>query len=255
VTGQIVAMGGGTFLVEDHDPRIDAFILSLTGRPRPRVCYLGTAGGDHERGMHAFYRAMSRHDCRPTELTFFERVIEDLEAFVNDQDVFCRRSSAAAINSSCSGPHFSIPAGIGPVKVAGGSTANLLAVWRLHGLDSLLRTAYERGAVLCGVSAGMNCWFAGSTTDSFGPTLRSLPDGLGFLAGSACPHYDTHPERRPLFRRLVDSGALPAGWGADDFAALHFRDGELVEAVAWRDEARGYRVEPGTEIPLPTRIL
>ena len=176
-------MGGGTFLAEDHDPRIDAFILSLTGRPQPRVCYLGTAGGDHEHGMYAFYRAMSRHDCRPTELTFFERVVEDLEAFVNDQDV---------------------------VWVGGGSTANLLAVWRLHGLDSLLRTAYERGAVLCGVSAGMNCWFEGSTTDSFGPTLRSLPDGLGFLAGSACPHYDTQPERGPLFRRLVDSGALPA---------------------------------------------
>jgi dipeptidase E len=228
VNGQIVAIGGGTFLAEDHDPRIDRFILSLTGRPRPRVCYLGTAGGDHEHGMYAFYRAMSRHDCRPTELTLFERVVEDLEAFVNDQDVFW---------------------------VGGGSTANLLAVWRLHGLDSLLRTAYERGAVLCGVSAGMNCWFEGSTTDSFGPTLRSLPDGLGFLSGSACPHYDAHLERRPLFRRLVDSRALPAGWAADDFAALHFRDGELVEAVAWRDEARGYRVEPGTEIPLPTRIL
>jgi peptidase E len=94
--------------------------------------------------MYAFYRAMSRHDCRPTELTFFERVVEDLESFVNDQDVFW---------------------------VAGGSTANLLAVWRVHGLDSLLRTAYERGAVLCGVSAGLNCWFESSTTDSFGPRL------------------------------------------------------------------------------------
>jgi dipeptidase E len=130
--------------------------------------------------MYAFYRAMSRHDCRPIELTLFERVVEDLEAFVNEQDVFW---------------------------VGGGSTANLLAVWRLPGLDSLLRTAYERGAVLCGVSAGMNCWFEGSTTDSFGPTLRSLPDGLGFLSGSACPHYDAHLERRPLFRRLVDSRA------------------------------------------------
>ena len=119
VNGQILAIGGGTFLAEDHDPRINAFILSLTGRPRPRVCYLGTAGGDQEHGMYGFYRAMSRHDCRPTELTLFERVVEDLESFVNDQDVFW---------------------------VAGGSTANLLAVWRLHGLDALLRTAYERGA-------------------------------------------------------------------------------------------------------------
>src|SRR4029078_9780442 len=112
------------------------------------------------------------HDCRPTELTLFDRVVEDLEAFVNDQDVFW---------------------------VAGGSTANLLAVWRLHGLDSLLRTAYERGAVLCGVSAGMNCWFEGSTTDSFDLTqLAALPDGLGLLPGSCCPHFDGEEQRRPL---------------------------------------------------------
>ena len=224
----IVAIGGGTFLAEDHDPRIDAFVLSLAGKPRPRICYLGTASGDHEHGLYAFYRAMSRHDCRPTELTFFERVVEDLDAFVAAQDVFW---------------------------VAGGSTANLLAVWRLHGLDTLLAAAYDRGAVLCGVSAGMNCWFEGSTTDSFGPTFCCLPDGLGFLRGSACPHYDAHPERRPLFRRLVDTGALPAGWAADDFAALHFRDGDLIEAIAWRDGARGYRIEPGTETRLPTRLL
>jgi dipeptidase E len=228
VSGQIVAIGGGTFLADDHDPRIDSFVLSLARKPRPRICYLGTAGGDQEHGLHAFYRAMSCHDCRPSELTFFERVVEDLEAFVAEQDVFW---------------------------VAGGSTANLLVVWRLHGLDTLLRAAYERGAVLGGVSAGMTCWFEGSTTDSFGPTLRPLADGLGFLAGSACPHFDAHPERRPLYRRLVDTGELSAGWAADDFSALHFSNGELVEAVAWRDGARGYRIEPGTETALPTRKL
>jgi dipeptidase E len=228
VTGQIVAIGGGTFLTDNPDPRLDAFVLSLTGRERPRVCFLGTAGGDSERSLHAFYKAMSGHDCRPTELTFFERVIADLEAFVAEQDVFW---------------------------VGGGSTANLLAVWRLHGLDALLRAAYERGAVLCGVSAGMNCWFESSTTDSFGPTLGPLPDGLGFLPGSACPHYDAEPQRRPLYRRLVDTGALPAGWAADDQAALHFRGGEFVEAVALRADARGYRVEPGAETQLPIRVL
>jgi dipeptidase E len=194
VNGQIVAMGGATSPAEDHDPRIDALILSLTGRPRPRVCYLGTAGGDHEHGTYAFYRAMSRHDCRPTELTFFERVVENLEAFVNDQDVFW---------------------------VAGGSTANLLAIWRLHGLDSLLQTADERGAVLGDVSAGMNYWFEGTTTDSFGPALRALPDGLGFLSSSACPHYDTHPSagRSSPACGLASAACRTA---ADDFAALHF---------------------------------
>ena len=171
---------------------------------------------------------MSGHECRSTELTFFERVVEDLDAFVAEQDVFW---------------------------VAGGSTANLLAVWRLHGLDGLLRAAYERGAVLCGVSAGMNCWFDGSTTDSFGPALRPLADGLGFLPGSACPHYDSNPQRRPLYRQWVDEGTLAPGWAADDHAALHFRGREFVEAVALREGAQGYRVEPGSETALPTRVL
>ena len=162
--------------------------------------------------MCGFYRAMSRHDCRPTELTFFERVVEDLESFVNDQDVFW---------------------------VAGGSTANLLAVWRLHGLDSLLRTAYERGAVLCGVSAGMNCWFEGSTTDSFGPELRELGDGLGILSGSFCPHYDGEPGRRPTYARLVGEAQLShllAGQEGDEYinAAAPQRPGLVLQPVAGR---------------------
>ena len=228
VSGHIVAIGGGTFLTLDPDPRLDAYILGLTGRARPRVCWLGTAGGDADRGALQFFTAMAGHDCVATRLTFFERTVEDLGAFVDEVDVFW---------------------------VGGGSTANLLAIWRLHGLDALLRGAYERGAVLCGVSAGMNCWFEASTTDSFGPTLRALDDGLGFLPGSACPHYDAHPERRPLFRGLIDAGKLAPGWAADDHAALRFSGGEFVEAVALREGALGYRVEPGRETALPTRIL
>lgn len=223
-----MAIGGGTSLTDDRDPRLDAFILGLAGKARPRVCYLGTASGDQERGLLAFYRAMREHDCEPTDLTFFERTIDDVAAFAAAQDVFW---------------------------VGGGSTANLLAVWRLHGLDVLLREAYEqRRAVLCGVSAGMNCWFEGSTTDSFGP-LAPLRDGLGFLPGSACPHYDGDERRRPLFRRLVDTGELPPGWAADDHAALHFAGGEFVRAVALREGACAYRVEPGEERELGTQQL
>ena len=188
MNGHIVAIGGGTFLTDDPDPRLDAFILALAGKARPSVCYLGTASGDHDRRSLAFYRAMGAHDCVPTELTFFERKVEDLAAFVAEQDVFW---------------------------VAGGSTANLLAVWRLHGLDELLRAAHARGAVLAGVSAGMNCWFEGSTTDSFGPTLAPLKDGLGILAGSCCPHYDSNEQRRPIYRGAVDRGELGPGYAAD----------------------------------------
>ena len=76
------------------------------------------------------------------------------------------------------------------ILVAGGSTANLLAVWRVHGFDRILREAWEAGVVLSGWSAGMICWFAAGVTDSFGPQLEGMRDGLGFLPGSACPHYD-----------------------------------------------------------------
>lgn len=229
MNGQIVAIGGGDFWQQTPvDPRFDAFILGLAAGPCPRVCFLATAGGDAEGYLYRFYRAMALHDCRPTELTLFPRVVDDLEGFVAEQDVFW---------------------------VGGGSTANLLATWRTHGLDALLRAAYERGAVLCGISAGMNCWFESSTTDSFGLTLSPLADGLGLLEGSACPHYDGEPRRRPLYRRLVDTSALPAGWAADTDAALHFSDGELVEAVALSEGATGYRVEPGSETALTARVL
>ena len=212
----IVAMGGGGFSMEPDNPLLDEHVLSLARRSDPRVCFVGTASGDAEGYRLRFHRAFSTLGCRPTDLTFFEREVEDLRAFVLDQDV---------------------------IYVGGGSTANLLAVWRLHGLDVVLREAWEQGVVLCGISAGMNCWFEGSVTDSFGAhRLAALRDGLGLLPGSACPHYDGEPERRPTYHRLLAEGALPAGLAADDGAALVFAGTELHEVVASRADAAAYRV-------------
>jgi peptidase E len=226
--GHVVAIGGGSSWDDgSEDPRLDAFILSLARRERPRVCFLGTATGDDVAYRYRFLRAMAHHDCVATDLPLFPRVAGDLPAFVAEQDVFW---------------------------VGGGSTANLLAVWRVHGLDSLLREAHAGGAVLAGVSAGMNCWFECSTTDTFGIGLAPLHDGLGIVAGSACPHYDGEPQRRPLYRELVDGG-FPPGYAVDDDAALHFAGGELAEAVALRDGPAAYRVEPGAESRIGARIL
>ncbi len=108
------------------------------------------------------------------------------------------------------------------IYVSGGNTANALAVWRLHGVDLALRAAWERGAVLGGVSAGANCWFECCVTDSFGIALDPLHDGLGLLPGSFCPHYDGEERRRPVYRSLVDGG-FPPGYAADDGAALPLR--------------------------------
>ena len=233
MSGAIVAVGGGGLAMEPGDELLDGFMLSLARRECPRVCFLGTATGDSERYVANFYRAFAEHDCRPTDLALFDRKVGDLRRFVLEQDL---------------------------IYVGGGNTVSLLAVWRAHRLDAALREALENGAVLCGVSAGMNCWFQASTTDSFGPDIEPLNDGLGFVAGSACPHYDAEAQRRPLYHRLVAAG-FPSGWAADDGAALHFdAAGTLVEVVASREGARGYRVErrpdgAAVEQPLPTRYF
>jgi dipeptidase E len=140
------------------------------------------------------------------------------------------------------------------ICVSGGNTANMLAVWRVHGFDQVLREAWEAGVVLFGWSAGMICWFESGITDSFGPELAGLRDGLGFLSGSACPHYDGDELRRPVYTRLVADG-FPSGLALDDAAAARFDGTELVEVVTTADGARAYRVGPGGEQPLEARPL
>ena len=189
-----------------------------------------TASGDSPEYVANFFRVFSaHHDCEPSDRGLFNRTVADLRAFVLAQDV---------------------------VWVGGGNTASLLAVWRMHGLDEVLREAWEAGVVLCGVSAGMNCWFEGSTTDSFDVTrLAGLHDGLGLLPGSACPHYDGEEQRRPLYRRLVAEGALPPGYAADDAAAMVFEGTALAEVVTHGGGSTAYRVTADGEGPLPARLL
>jgi peptidase E len=211
---------------------IDTFVLSLAGPPRPRVCFLGTASGDAESYLARFYRAYSQLECRPSDLPLFQTpIVHDISRFVMDQDVF---------------------------YVGGGSTVNLLAVWRLHGVDRLLRDAWEAGAVLAGISAGAICWFEAYLTDSVGPELAPRQDGLGFLPGSACPHFSEDPQRRPAYQRLIAEG-FPGGLAIDDGAALHFHGRELVDVVSERPGAQAYRILRSdgrlVEEPLQARLL
>lgn len=146
------------------------------------------------------------------------------------------------------------------IFVGGGSVANMLAVWRAHGLDDILRKAWHAGVILTGVSAGAICWFVGGTTDSFGVELRPFTDGLAMLPGSYCPHYDSEPRRRPLYQSLVANGSLPSGVACDDGAAAHFIDDSFAEVVADRPNAHGYLVKSSgdggtTETKLDTRLL
>jgi peptidase E len=235
--GHIVAFGGGGFAMDPRNMLLDDFVLSLSPRQPARVCFIPTASADSAQYLVSFYRAFSGR-CIPSDLTLFDPPslprrparTADLAAFVAEHDVF---------------------------MVGGGNTAHLLAMWRTHGLDRILRSAWESGAVLSGVSAGMICWFQKSVTDSFGD-LEPLHDGLGFLDGSACPHYDDEPGRRPRYHELVRTG-FPAGYAADSGAALHFVGKSFTEAVSLRPEAAAYRVELEgdrvVERRLPTRYL
>jgi peptidase E len=146
------------------------------------------------------------------------------------------------------------------IFVGGGSVANMLAVWRVHGLDSIMRKAWQAGVVLAGSSAGGICWFEGGTTDSFGKDLRPFTDGLAMLAGSFCPHYNSEGLRRPLYRRLVANGTLPGGLACDDGSAAHYVDDGIAELVTDRAGGESFRVVPdgsggSAETPLPTRFL
>ncbi|HLY94177.1 MAG TPA: Type 1 glutamine amidotransferase-like domain-containing protein [Gaiellaceae bacterium] len=139
------------------------------------------------------------------------------------------------------------------ILVCGGNTANMLAVWRLHGFDAVLREAWEAGVVLTGWSAGMICWFEAGVTDSFGPQLGGMRDGLGFLPGSACPHYDGEELRRPVYQRLVRDG-FPPGIALDDGVGAHYIGTQLNEIVSLSPSSGGYRVDADGETALPARV-
>jgi peptidase E len=218
----------------DGDLALLACAAQLTGRDAPKICVINTAAADDPAGFLRMYELLTPVAGRVSHLALFPMPnVADPRDLLLSQDM---------------------------IFVGGGSVANMLAVWRVHGLDMILRDAWHAGIVLSGVSAGAICWFAGGTTDSFGTELRPFTDGLGLFGGSYCPHYDSEERRRPLYQSLVGSGALPGGIACDDGAAAHMIDGELSEIVSDRPGARGYGVERAgsqgaAENALPTRLL
>ncbi|MCL7367832.1 Type 1 glutamine amidotransferase-like domain-containing protein [Streptomyces ardesiacus] len=229
---RLALLGGG--FSDDEDGLLDDWLLDHVRVPRPKVCFVPTASGDAPAYAERFLDAFRPRPCEPGVLSLFRRELDDdaLRTFLLSQDV---------------------------IYVGGGSTVNLLAVWRAHGVDRLLREAFARGTLLCGISAGANCWAEGSHTDSFGP-LTPLADGLGLLPGSVCPHYGSEPGRGSSYREAVAERALPSGWALEDGVGAFFTDGRLTDAVTRTPEARLYRVEPDgdgevKEQTVPCRLL
>jgi len=222
---QIIGLGGAG-RSEEETRRLLAHVVGLAGEPSPRVCVVPTAGGDEAAAVLRLYGLLPEN-VQASHLPFFPWPPSDLRRFALGQDV---------------------------IFVGGGNTANALAIWRVHRFDEILREAWEAGIVLTGWSAGMICWFEAGVTDSFGPQLEGMRDGLGFLAGSACPHYDVEKLRRPVYTQLVADG-FPDGIAADDGVGVHFLGTELAEVVSVSDGATAYRVDPVGEARLEARRI
>ncbi|HET6877713.1 MAG TPA: peptidase E [Jatrophihabitans sp.] len=207
-------------------------LAGVTGRA-PRICFLATSMGDSPAVIANFYAAAQLRGLAASHLALFPMPnVADITEHLLAQDV---------------------------IWSWGGSVAGLLAMWRLHGVDAAMRAAWHAGVVLTGVSAGSICWHVGGTTDSFGPDLRPVTDGLGLVPFANGVHYDSEEQRRPMFQSLIAGGTLPAGYATDDGAGVLYRGTAFAGAVAEKDGAGAYWVEAGgegaVETPLDTRLL
>ena len=223
MTRRIVACGGQQL----YHPALTRYVLELTGRSHPKILFLPTASGEDPAYLLTFYQQLAGVDCAPTHLALYHRTVADVERLIRAQHV---------------------------IMVGGGNTANMLAIWRLHGVEDALRKAYADGVILTGWSAGCICWFEAGITDSFTPELGPLRDGVKLLPGSACPHYDSEVRRRPVYAREIAAG-LPAGIALEDAVAARFDDERLVEVVSARPDGRAFRVDSAGEHPLAVRVL
>lgn len=233
VTGAIVAIGGAEFQMRPENEALHDYIVSLLASAEPRICLVPTASGDPRDQIAAFHATMERRGVLASSISLFRlgELSHDPAEHLLAQDA---------------------------IYVTGGSMVNLMALWREHGIDRLMRRAHERDILLCGYSAGSMCWF--ETGVSRGGGLPAPVAGIGLLAGSHCVHYSQDPSRRDAYRRAIAGGGIGPGLALDDHAAALFRNGELVEAVRSRETASAFRVEPRSggavdETPVETRLL
>jgi len=232
ISRRILALGGHDFDRRAGNDAICDLIVELADSPRPRICLLPTASGDPEDQIVRFKRSFAERDCVPSVISLF-RLGEspvDLREELLGQDV---------------------------IYAGGGSMVNLIAIWRAHGLDEILRECWREGVLICGQSAGAMCWFEGGITSSQGEP--AVADGLGLLPGSACVHYLTEPVRRRRFLRAITAGELEPGLGLEDQTAALFEDAALAETITAREGAAVWEVtaENGTarETELHSRVL
>jgi len=197
--------------------RFLSYIKLLTGKENPRMCFLPTANADNESSINLWYEHCHHHGVQPFVQRMFISSYTQKESF---EEVLLSMDA---------------------IVVGGGNTLNMLAIWKAHGLDAILRKAWEQGIILCGGSAGSLCWFEQGTTDSRPKEVTKI-ECLGFLKGSHCPHYDSEKTRRPLYHSYILQKELAPGYACDDFAGIVFHDNEVNNVVSLNETSNAYYV-------------
>jgi peptidase E len=218
---RILAIGGGGFLMEDAASPIDAHVLRLTGKAKPRICFVSTPSGDLPETVEKFYAAFSSTACQPSNLAFF------------------RQPSAGSVPLAKFRDHLLTQDAI---YVGGGNTKSALGVWREWGAVQVFAQAYAAGVLLAGVSAGAMCWFEAGLTDSYWGAGYQPLSCFGLLAGGCGVHYHSNPERTSRLHAAVAASAVPPSVAIDDFAAVLFENEVVSKVFAWRPGATAYRV-------------
>lgn len=223
---QIIAIGGGTFHPYKSQPIIEKYIIELSGKPNPKICFLPQASAEDKNYILSFYDLCLQLGAQPSKLSLFGRVKPTWVDHLLSQDI---------------------------IFVGGGNTKSMLALWRAWSVDNVLKQAYEKGVILAGVSAGAICWFEQGITDSVWP--MGILACMGILKGSCCPHYDSEPERKPMFTQSVHAGKALPGIALSDYTAAHYIDGVLTHALSWKPEQKVYALSKNEEKALPIITL
>ena len=211
--GEIIAIGGGGLGRNPNQPIIEKYIVNQSSAEKPNVCFIPTASAEDKAYTVNFYTAFCQLNCIPMHINFFQRTPR-LDSIINKQDI---------------------------IYIGGGNTKSMLAVWREWKLDKLLFKAYNKGAILCGVSAGAICWFEKGVTDSWASNLNVM-DCLGFVGGCCCPHYNGEIDRKPSVEKFLMDNKIDSCFALDDGAALHYKNGKIYATVSFSKNANAYEV-------------
>ena len=211
--GQIIAIGGGGFGRNPNQPIIEEYILQQSVSVKPNVCFIPTASAEDKSYIVNFYKAFNKLNSSPTYINLFQRT-PSLRSIINKQDI---------------------------IYVGGGNPKSMLAVWREWKVDQLLVKAYNRGVILCGVSAGAICWFEKGITDSWASNLNVM-NCMGLLEGCCCPHYDGEKDRKPSVEKFIRESIIDTCYALDDGAALHYKNGKINSAISFMKDANAYLV-------------